>query len=185
MSHVEVWKTVPGYSRYEASSLGRVRSYAKRVPGGAGTARYDQPRLLAPQTRPNDGYQQLKLSSDDGVVKTMKLHRVVLLAFVGEPLPGYTASHMNGDPADNRIATEHGLDRLSVCEQRGGRVCGDRLARLGADLVDEGGQGGASVRCVAAVQVGDRPSDLVGEARPGAQLRRVGDLSRRDKAATG
>lgn len=97
----EEWRAVPGYPRYEVSTRGRVRSYALRdrhVPGKRST----RPHPLKPMKRP-DGYLQVKLSSDDGVSKTFKLHRLVLLTWVGLPPGDWTASHMNGKGDDCRL----------------------------------------------------------------------------------
>jgi NUMOD4 motif/HNH endonuclease len=95
----EVWKQIPGYARYDASNLGRIRSWAK--PGPHPDSRRATPKLMTPHTRP-DGYQQVKLSAG-GTSTTMKLHRLVLLTFIGEPLPGYAGSHIDNDPSNNRL----------------------------------------------------------------------------------
>jgi hypothetical protein len=36
-------------------------------------------------------------------VRAVLLHRLILLAFVGEPPPGYECCHNNDDPSDNRL----------------------------------------------------------------------------------
>lgn len=95
----EVWRSIPGYPLYQASSEGRIRSHA-RVGGG----RKPTPTLLRPCTR-RTGYRHVVLSDGrGGKPKTMLVHRAVLLAFLGSPtIATWTASHMNGVPGDNRI----------------------------------------------------------------------------------
>lgn len=88
---MEVWKSVPGYEGlYEVSNLGRVRSLDHIVKN-----RYSQAlrhgRILA-QAEDRAGYLQVHLSKKN-VVATLKVHRLVALAFIGDP-PHATA-HVN------------------------------------------------------------------------------------------
>jgi Helix-turn-helix len=67
----------------------------------------ETPRLLKLQQRP-DGYQAVFLTGDDGVRKCIKVHRLVLFAWVGEPPEDqvygrWEASHMSGVRNDNRL----------------------------------------------------------------------------------
>ncbi|MFL5912313.1 MAG: NUMOD4 domain-containing protein, partial [Gaiellaceae bacterium] len=109
----EVWLPAPApFTRYEVSSLGRVRSYAMRAPSGKGNGRGCRPggrtttaHTLAPFQR-RDGYMQLNLYTDDGRRETFLLHRLVLTTFLG-PCPDKetrTGSHMDGAPDNNAIA---------------------------------------------------------------------------------
>jgi len=49
-----------------------------------------------------NGYPSVALSQG-GVVTKLYVHRLVLLAFWGQPLPGEEACHNNGDRTDNRL----------------------------------------------------------------------------------
>jgi hypothetical protein len=52
-----------------------------------------------------DGYEQIKLTDDEGTSRTHKVHRLILLTFIG-PCPDketWTASHMNSVGHDKRI----------------------------------------------------------------------------------
>jgi hypothetical protein len=97
----EVWQAIPGACLYEASSEGRVRSWS--FPNNRQRKRRATPRLMVAHRRP-DGYCQVKITTDEGVCLTRKVHGLVLRAFLGVPPGDWTASHMNGDRADNRIA---------------------------------------------------------------------------------
>lgn len=81
---METWKTIPGYEgRYEVSSLGRVRSYAK-----------GEPRLLSVVMCGK--YPAVPLSKD-GKAKVMYLHTLVMLAFVGPRPEGKEIRHRDGN----------------------------------------------------------------------------------------
>lgn len=88
----ERWAPIPGFPGYEASSLGRIRSFIRaRVVGGV-----KQPRIL--KQKPNkDGYLLACVTR-----KHRTVHRLVAMAFFGESdLP--QVNHLNGIKADNRI----------------------------------------------------------------------------------
>ncbi len=107
----EVWKAIPGYPLHEASSLGQVRSIArevKRKSGRGGDSSFFRPsRIIKPQvSRRAGGRIQAMVSRisplGDGVNKTVYMHHLVLLAFVGPAPEGMICCHNNGDPTDNR-----------------------------------------------------------------------------------
>lgn len=97
----EKWRDVPGYdSRYEVSSLGRVRSWARKGPGDK---RLDSPKILRPNL-PEHGYADHTLFLPGGKRTRKRVCRLVLEAFVGPCPEGYEASHLNGDRADNHLS---------------------------------------------------------------------------------
>lgn len=82
----EEWRDVPGYvGRYQVSDQGRVRSTGVRIAG----------RVLRAATRKRDGYQCLALHKD-GLQKTVKVHRLVALAFLPNPLNLPAVDHRDG-----------------------------------------------------------------------------------------
>lgn len=89
----EVWKTIPGFKNYEASSKGRVRSSAKRWIGGK--------KILKPADNGN-GYLYVKLFPGENKKRKVYVHQAVLLAFAGARPEGYQAAHLNGKRTDNR-----------------------------------------------------------------------------------
>lgn len=96
----EEWRWVPGYEgAYEVSDQGRVRSY-KRVGPPYGVA--DEPQRVL-ETSPRRGYPSVQLARN-GDSRSVTVHKLVLLAFVGEPPEGYEGSHINGDQTDNRLS---------------------------------------------------------------------------------
>lgn len=111
----ELWQEIPGYPDYEASNLGRIRSWK------SGNGRGDRaivPRIL--RSAPDSyGYQQVVLMKD-GDRYARKVHHLVLWAFVGErPHRHMEACHGPAGRSNNSIdnlswgtkTKNHGEDR--------------------------------------------------------------------------
>lgn len=129
---MERWRSVvhPLFSdRYEVSDLGRVRGlYWSR-------GKLKHPRMLKP-AYDVDGYEVRSMSS--GVYRaTVKVHVLVLEAFVGLRPEGHVARHLNGVASDNRLVnlawgtpTENYADR----DNHGATARG---SRVGTSKLDE------------------------------------------------
>lgn len=87
----EIWKSVPGFSRYEASSFGRVRSIYKY-----------EVRILKPYSS-SKGYLQNNVLDDLKIKKVMKVHRMVGLAF-GIIEPHEWINHIDGVKTNNLLS---------------------------------------------------------------------------------
>jgi hypothetical protein len=86
----ETWLPVPGWdARYEVSNHGRVYSLRSR-------------KMLKTFTEAS-GHQRLDLMRDR-VRRPVRVHILVLEAFVGPRPQGMEACHGNGDPSDNRLS---------------------------------------------------------------------------------
>jgi len=89
------WRPVVGYEGlYEVSDGGDVR----RVAAGRGT---HAGRILKPSPDPL-GRPRVNLSRA-GIVRTAFIHRLVALAFIGEPRPGEEVCHGDGDNQNNSV----------------------------------------------------------------------------------
>ena len=88
--HDEVWKDVSGYEgKYQVSDRGRVRNAL------TGT-------VLSP-SRPRKSLRYLSLPlGPRSNIKTFLVHRLVAVAFLGEPDGRRQVNHKNGDVTDNR-----------------------------------------------------------------------------------
>ena len=86
----EIWKPIEDFDDYEVSNLGRVRSFKGR-----------NPRILKP-TPQKSGHLQLWLRRD-GETVPVRVHRLVLEAFVGECPTGYWCLHKDDNPSNNCI----------------------------------------------------------------------------------
>lgn len=83
MTFCERWRPVPGASRYEVSTLGRIRSNVDPA----------IPRILS-QTCNRDGYRKVTLMTDEGRRWYPYVHRLIALAFIGPPpSPDHVVDH--------------------------------------------------------------------------------------------
>lgn len=80
----ETWKDIKGYEGfYQVSSLGRIKSLERRIPC-VGDGRITKTFIMAQSLKKN-GYLSVMLSKNRNK-KTISVHRIVALAFWGEPL---------------------------------------------------------------------------------------------------
>lgn len=111
----ERWEPIPGFPGYEASSLGRIRSFIRaRIVAGV-----KQPRIL--KQKPNkDGYLLVCVTR-----KQRTVHRLVACAFLGESdLP--QVNHLNGSSRTTASRTLSGARYLKTSGTRLKRVEGLR-----------------------------------------------------------
>lgn len=86
---MEVWKDVPGYEgRCQVSDHGQVR-FAGRI---------------KKQYKNGVGYPCVKLRTPDGHFRSVQVHQLVLLAFIGECPPGMESCHKDGTRSNNRLS---------------------------------------------------------------------------------
>lgn len=98
----ENWRSVPGHEDcYEVSDRGHVRSIDRHVVGRWGLHR--RRGLLLRQSVDKDGYLSVALSRN-GIARTMRVHRLVLMAFVGPAPEGAEVLHRDGNPANNVVS---------------------------------------------------------------------------------
>jgi len=83
----EQWKTVPEFENYEVSDLGRVRNKLTN-------------RILRGHKKLSDGSLSVTLVKDDEK-KSIFIHRLILLVFVGES--DLQVNHKNENKSDNRL----------------------------------------------------------------------------------
>jgi len=88
---MEIWNKIEGFSRYEASNLGRIRSLNYKNSGDI--------RVLKPGN--SEGYMKTILLNDDGKYKPIRVHRIIMIAFKGKS--ELEVNHINGIKDDNRI----------------------------------------------------------------------------------
>lgn len=83
----EVWKTIPGFPDYQVSNTGFVKSL-----------KFGRNRILKPSTH-DRRYAGVALNSK----KRFRIHRLVMLAFVGPCPSGQEVCHKDGNPANNHL----------------------------------------------------------------------------------
>lgn len=127
-SVAERWLAVPGYEgSYEVSDQGRVRSLDRVVHTSDGKVRLFPGVTLKTDVQ-RGGYVYAKLPR----AHARRVHRLVLLAFVGPAPRGTQCRHLNGRPADNRLANlAWGTWRENHADQRrhGTELRGERHGR--------------------------------------------------------
>lgn len=96
---IERWAPIPGYDgMYEASTLGRIRSYNTSHPG----IRASEPRLLKQRLNAR-GYYWVPLREPDTTRHSRPTHCLVLEAFAGPRPPEHEACHGDGSRTNNRL----------------------------------------------------------------------------------
>jgi hypothetical protein len=95
---VEVWKSIPGFSRYEASNFGRVRRNILVV---IGRGRRAHAEIALHQTFAPP-YFRVSVVDDLGRWRCSRVHVLVALAFCGpKPSPRHNALHEDDDSINN------------------------------------------------------------------------------------
>lgn len=94
----EEWRAVPGWAHYQVSSIGRVRSLDRLITDRLGRTRVQRGRLK--RTWVDDGgYRRVELNH--GSRLGIGVHRLVALAFHGQPRPDQESRHLDGDSLNN------------------------------------------------------------------------------------
>lgn len=102
---IEEWKDIPGFEGlYKISSFGRVKSMEKIRVVGHGTQVMVYPEIILKQT--NNGNYQLVMLSSFGKRKMRKIHRLVAIAFVENPMMFIynEVNHKDGDKLNNHYS---------------------------------------------------------------------------------
>lgn len=116
----EIWKPVPGFSKYMVSNLGRVKSFAQDKVNG---------RIIKP-TWVRGGYLSVKLSDDSGVAYSRLVHRLVAMAFIDNPHNYPQVNHKDEDKCNNRV------ENLEWCDNRYNARYGTRSSRIAKSNTD-------------------------------------------------
>lgn len=102
----EIWKDIPGYEgRYQASSLGRIRSvdhqvFTRNHYTGNLHPRTVRGRVLRPGPMKKDGHLSVVLGHK---ANGSLVHRLVARTFIGPCPKGMEVCHNDGNPTNNRI----------------------------------------------------------------------------------
>ena len=97
----EVWKSISGFSNYEVSTNGRIRSIKRVKKFKNGRLVQFESKIKLIRKHPKNGFLMTDLISNDGKRKTVYPHKVVALAFI-----------KNEDPTQNKVVI-HKDDDLS------------------------------------------------------------------------
>lgn len=99
MSTSEIWKDIKGYEGlYQVSNFGRIRSLTRQVENGKGL--YVRNGQEMKQAYSSTGYKIVALCKD-GKRKMFKVHRLVAIAFIDNPLNKKEVNHIDGNIENN------------------------------------------------------------------------------------
>lgn len=101
----ELWKPVVGFEgSYEVSNLGRVRG-VDRIIGGPHGPRLWKGRVLRAGASACGRHKRLGVMLLlGGKFKTMRIHRLVMAAFIGPCPKGLEVCHNDGNASNNHLA---------------------------------------------------------------------------------
>lgn len=88
------WEKIPEYSLYEASVNGEIKTFNWK---NCGRERIMRPAL------DGCGYLRTMLKGDDGITKTIKVHRIIAQTFIPNPENKPCVNHLNSIRSDNRV----------------------------------------------------------------------------------
>lgn len=124
----EEWRPVVGYEGlYMVSSLGRFYSRTRTVATRYGAVRRIPGRFLRPKVNSRSGYVEVMLyqpASEDGGRKTVRAHKIVAHAFLGEPPADSVINHKDFDRTNNFVTN---LEYVSHAENIRHAIDGGRV----------------------------------------------------------
>lgn len=106
----EIWKDIPGYEGlYQVSNLGEVRSLP-RYEKDKNEKVYKRKGVILNKTKTTTGYYKVELCKN-GTKKSLKVHRLVALAFIVNTFNKPFINHKDGNQLNNVV------DNLEWCTQ--------------------------------------------------------------------
>jgi hypothetical protein len=102
---MEEWKVVPGFSNYEVSSMGNIRSIERVTVMSNGRVVHLEGRNKTIRVHPKNGFLLTDLVDDKGKRRTVYPHKVVALAYITNPQPrkNKVVVHLDGNLKNNCI----------------------------------------------------------------------------------
>ena len=108
----EIWKEIPGWERYAASTFGRIASLGSPYMCGGKICRRN-PQLLKPRiTDSAPYYLTVVLSDGNGKRRGFMIHRLVAMTFIPNPKNLPFINHKDEDAKNNNV------ENLEWCTQK-------------------------------------------------------------------
>ena len=134
----EIWKAIEGYTDYQISNYGKVKSLnrIKKYKNGYGLHRIKK-KILKLIKNP-DGYLVVNLFNNC-LIKQFKVHRLVALTFLSNPELKPEVNHIDGNKENNRIdnlewntfsENRKHAHKLGLCNQKGERNNASKLTDI-------------------------------------------------------
>lgn len=101
---LEIWKDIENFENwYQVSNMGNVKSLDRVIIRSSGPVKRKGKILKLHPVGELRNYPAIQLNRE-GLKKNYKVHRLVAMAFLNEPLPEQTeVNHKNGNTFDNRV----------------------------------------------------------------------------------
>jgi hypothetical protein len=91
---MKIWKRIPNYSLYEASNDGEIKTFNwknKKI------------EAIMKPSKDGSGYLRTMLKRDDGLIHTIKVHRIIAQTFIENHENKSEVNHINEIKDDNRV----------------------------------------------------------------------------------
>lgn len=116
------WRKIPGFTGYEISRMGEIRSFRGREKG----AIKDEPTMISPfRKRTKNGAQRggriVHMVADDGKKKLVSVISVMVMAWMNGGEPGKIPYHKNGDLTDDCLHNIAVATKKEVGKKTGGK----------------------------------------------------------------
>lgn len=93
---MEIWKSIPGFEKYQISNFGRAKSLNKRT-------WTNSEFLFLVHVSNNNAYRALDVYHNNKRTR-FKIHRLVAELFIGPPpSPKHEINHIDGNPSNNNV----------------------------------------------------------------------------------
>lgn len=128
----EIWADIDGFEgQYQVSNHGRIKSCDRILPHKTHGTWHIKERLLKQVTTPY-GYMSASFHLGEGKMQTVRVHRMVAIAFIPNPMNLPQVNHIDGNKQNNHVsnlewvtehentdhAWSHGLcDNIVKCKQ--------------------------------------------------------------------
>ena len=101
---VEIWKDIENFSKYQVSNLGRIKSKGRYTKVGIKNQdKCYRKECIVDGFINKKGYKQVTLYDDNGKPKTMRVHKLVALAFIENEDNLPQINHKDGNKQNNCV----------------------------------------------------------------------------------
>lgn len=103
MQDSEIWKDIPGYNgRYQASTLGRIRSTDRTVIKSNGVSVFYKGKILEPFVS-TGGYLYVRIADEINNFHPKRVHRLIALTFILNPNNYTEINHIDEIRMNNKV----------------------------------------------------------------------------------
>lgn len=100
---MEIWKDVKGYEGfYQISDMGKINSLGRWQKSSHNSKQFYKGGILK-GSLDKDGYNKVTLVNKDGKLKSFRVHRLVAIHFIENPLNKSTVNHKDGNKLNNNV----------------------------------------------------------------------------------